>query len=236
MIQADDMHAPASALSESVEMYLKTVFELGTGGDYVPISAVAGRLDISPVSATEMVHKLEAEGLFEHVPYRGVRLAPLGRSRAEQILRRHRIWECFLHDRLGVGWVDVHDLACSLEHAVDEDVTEPLADWLGQPASCPHGNPIPEAPNQDMAGGVELGQLSAGDPAIVVRIRPERADVLAYLDARALRPGAEIRLQSREALDGTLTLVLDGRTVVVGQSVAAHVIVRRRPPAKGAIP
>jgi len=224
-----ETQARSDALSESVEMYLKTVFELAAGGDFVPISAVASQLDISPVSATEMVHRLQAEGLFEHTPYRGVRLSPLGSSRAQQILRRHRLWECFLHGRLGIGWVEVHDLACALEHAVDQSVTEPLADWLGQPAFCPHGNPIPDAPGALPTEGKELTKLAVGESAVVERIRPERSDILAYLAARELLPQAMVTLKSKEELDGTLVLALGNKTVVVGESVAAHVLVRPTP-------
>ncbi len=219
----------SDALSESVEMYLKTVFELGAAGDFVPISAVAGQLDISPVSATEMVHRLEAEDLFEHVPYRGVRLSPLGQKRAQEILRRHRLWECFLDGRLGIGWVEVHDLACALEHAVDQTVTEPLAEWLGQPAFCPHGNPIPDSPGAVPMEGKELTELALGESGVVMRIRPERTDILAYLEARELRPGAQITVNGKEALDGTLALALGDKMVVVGESVAAHVLVRPTP-------
>lgn len=221
-----ELQARSDALSESVEMYLKTVFELGTGGDFVPISAVAGQLDISPVSATEMVHRLQAEGLFEHMPYRGVRLSPEGNNRAEQVLRRHRLWECFLHGKLGIGWVEVHDLACALEHAVDQTVTEPMAAWLGQPAFCPHGNPIPGSPGALPMDEKDLTQLAEGDSAVVERVRPERTDILAYLEARGLRPSVAVTLKGKEALDGTLVLALGDRTVVVGESVAEHVLVR----------
>jgi DtxR family Mn-dependent transcriptional regulator len=208
-------------------MYLKTIFELGRGGAHVPISSVADRLGISPVSATEMVHRLELEDLVEHTRYRGVRLSALGLERAEHVLRRHRLWECFLFAELGLGWAEIHDLACSLEHTVDESVTEPLAARLGHPSVCPHGNPIPGAPERVDGEGVELGELSDGESAVVIRIRPEREDVLAYLDSREIRPGAVVTLDSRESLDGTLILDRDGDVVTIGQSVASHVIVRR---------
>lgn len=220
---------PTDVLSESVEMYLKTVFELGASGNYVPISALAAHLDISPVSATEMVHRLESEALFEHTPYRGVRLSSLGGERAQQVLRRHRLWECFLYDKLGLGWAEVHDLACALEHAVDQTVTEPLAEWLGQPLTCPHGNPVPYSTQAQAMDGIVLTRLEKGDTGEVMRIRPERADVLAYLDARGLRPGVQVTLVGREALDGTLVLAGSGGTVVVGENVAAHVVVHVGP-------
>ncbi len=221
-----ELQLRSDVLSESVEMYLKTVHELGSGVDFVPISAVAAHLDISPVSATEMVHRLESEGLFEHVPYRGVRLSQLGGTRAEQVLRRHRLWECFLHDQLGLGWAEVHDLACSLEHAVDRAVTEPLAEWLGQPATCPHGNPIPDSPAKGPVDEIELTELGLGESGVVVRIRPERTDVLTYLEARGLMPGTQVILRRREALDGTLVLACADQTVVMGEAVASHVLVR----------
>ena len=132
-------------LSESVERYLKTIAELTIEQNTVPVTCVAERLGISAVSASEMVRRLQDRGLLEHTPYKGVLLTAQGHHRANDVIRRHRLWERFLADDLGVPWEHVHELSCQMEHATDNRVTEALADHLGHPTTCPHGNPIPSA-------------------------------------------------------------------------------------------
>ena len=135
----------ATSIGPSPEMYLKSLWELSSDGEPVGIASVAARLGISPVSASEMIHRLEERQLVQYQRYRGVRLTRLGWEHARSLIRRHRLWERFLADELGLPWESVHDLACELEHAVGAEVTEALADRLGQPSTCPHGNPIPTA-------------------------------------------------------------------------------------------
>lgn len=137
------MAAVMTQFGESAEMYLKTIAELTAFDPVTPISSVADRMEVSPVSATEMVHRLRDRSLVEHLPYKGVRLTGAGWGKATAVIRRHRLWEVFLVERLGYAWSEVHGLACRLEHASDMDLTERLADLLGSPAACPHGNPIP---------------------------------------------------------------------------------------------
>lgn len=222
----------APSLTESVEMYLKAVFELGPEEEFVSISSVAGRLGITVVSATEKVHRLERAGLFSHEPYRGVKLSAAGRLQAGQVVRRHRLWECFLHARLGVGWAAVHDLACSLEHAVGDEVTEPLAVLLGHPAVCPHGNPIPGAAAPlHVAFESQLDQLPDGETAELVRIRPETTELLEYLEARQILPGLHLTRTGQEPMDGAMFFESDVGPLVVGPAVAAHLVVRAVPSA-----
>jgi DtxR family transcriptional regulator, Mn-dependent transcriptional regulator len=214
------------SLSESVEMYLKAVFELGREGEFVPIASVAERLGITVVSATEKIHRLEDAGLFSHEPYRGVRLSPVGRDQAGRVVRRHRLWECFLYTELGLGWAAVHDLACSLEHAVDDEVTEPLAARLGNPARCPHGNPIPgREPQTEPEPETQLDLLPEGQAARLVRIRPETAELLAFLEDRKILPGLRLMRTGQEPLDGALFFESDLGPLVIGPGVASHLVV-----------
>ncbi len=225
------MPEASSSLTESVEMYLKAVFELGREEEFVSISSVAGRLGITVVSATEKVHRLESAGLFSHEPYRGVKLSATGRLQAGQVVRRHRLWECFLHARLGMGWAAVHDLACSLEHAVGDEVTEPLAVLLGHPAVCPHGNPIPGAALLQDALESQLDQLPDGEMAELVRIRPETTELLEYLEARQILPGIRLTRTGQEPMGGALFFESDVGPLVIGTAVAAHLVVRPVPSA-----
>jgi DtxR family Mn-dependent transcriptional regulator len=213
---------------ESEEMYLKSLYELGRTLDPVPVTALAGRLGITTVSASEMVRRLQGRKLLLHQPYKGVRLTAEGEERARAILRRHRLWERFLTDQLGLGWVEAHDAACQLEHAVDDRVTDALDNFLNHPDSCPHGNPIPrqgEPPSQ--VDEYPLSELKVGAHGTILRIRNEEAALLKYLETHAVVPGRAFQLESIAPFNGPRSLQLGGRAVVIGREAAEHVLVTK---------
>lgn len=210
---------------ESAEMYLKSLLELGGDEVHVPISALAERLGVSPISATERVHRLQDEDQLEHQPYQGVRLTRQGRAAALRVVRRHRLWECFLHDRLGLAWEQVHSIACQLEHAVGDPVAEALAAHLGEPSACPHGNPIPSS-GRDWrpSDGVSLAELAPGQEAILLRIEPETPEVLAQLAQARMQPGTHLRREA-DAPPGQLRLRVADRPIRLSMEIARHVTV-----------
>jgi len=211
---------------ESTEMYLKTIRELTSNTELIPISQLAERLGISNVSATEMVHRMEDRNLVEHQPYKGIRLTESGSKQAKQVVRRHRLWECFLTDELGLPWEDVHDLACDLEHASDPRVTEALAELLGKPKTCPHGNPIPDTNGhcEDLRGQ-PLEQLSEGQRATLVRVHPESNALLAYLASHGLLPGSELQIIEVNRFDRLWTLQVGNSQEMISNSIAKRMLV-----------
>ena len=216
----------ATSIGPSPEMYLKSLWELSAGSEPVGIASVAARLGISPVSASEMIHRLEERRLVEHLRYRGVRLTRPGRDHARALIRRHRLWERFLADELGLPWESVHDQACELEHAVGAEVTEALAERLGQPATCPHGNPIPTASGDvRLTPARPLAELATHQAARVERVTPESGALLSYLAARRVIPGARIRIESKDPYGGFLQVRVGQEEIALGQEAAAHVFV-----------
>lgn len=215
------------SFNESAEMYLKTVSELAVGGDPVPISALAGRLGVSPVSATEMIHRLEDNGLVYHRPYKGIVLTPNGAKQAFEVIRSHRLWERFLADTLGLPWHEVHAFACRLEHATDNSVTDALDTFLGYPATCPHGNPIPDLNGSVReAAAVPLTGLRPGESAEIVRIHPESNALLAYLSEMGLITGRSITLRDVVPFGGPLVLQVEDDLRYLGQEAAAKIFIR----------
>ncbi len=213
--------------NESIEMYLKTVSELTEDdAEPVPISALAERMGVSNVSATEMIHRLKKQDLLEHQPYKGVSLTDKGRRRATAVIRSHHMWECFLADELHLPWEQVHDFACRLEHATDTVVTEALAAHLNHPQTCPHGNPIPDPDGHtpDLEDRPLIG-LEPGDRAQISRIFPESTLLLDYLAARELKPGAEIVFLEVAPFNGPLMISCAGNTHALGQQIAAYIFV-----------
>ena len=219
------------SIGPSPEMYLKSLFELSPADEPVSIAAVASRLGVTPVSASEMVHRLERGRLVVHRRYRGVRLTTGGRQHAIGVIRRHRLWECFLHNELGLPWEAVHDLACELEHAAGDEVTEALAQRLGHPLRCPHGNLIPDrqrhlAPDTTSA----LDSLAEGDQAVLVSVHPETNATLAYLAAHDFHPGRTFTVERIERTDSLYLLRCEARTITVGPELAGRLNVRRPDP------
>lgn len=213
-------------LSESTEMYLKAMVEL-SGHTPVTVSRLAERLSVSPVSANEMVRRLGEQGLVAHTPYKGVSLTDKGHEVAVNVLRRQRLWECFLHDHLKIEWAQIYEFACSLEHATAPEVTEALAGFLGNPKTCPRGNPIPGLDGSfKPLDGIALNELEIGKKARIIAVNATATDVLWYLQERNILPGREIEVVEAAPLQGPLTLIVDGREAALGLSMAEFVIVR----------
>ena len=136
---------PKAALSDAIQDYLKRLYHLQSDGERVSVTALAREQKVSPASASEMVKKLAALGLVEHLPYRGVRLTPAGEKVAVEVIRHHRLLELYLARTLGLDIDDVHDEADRLEHVLSEELEAKIDSALGYPTHDPHGDPIPNA-------------------------------------------------------------------------------------------
>jgi len=217
-------------VSESVEEYLEAAYKLGGGETPVAISLLAKRLQVSPVSAHEMVKKLAKLGLVSYTPYKGVTLTEEGRSQALRVIRRHRLWERFLADVLGLPWDQVHEEACRLEHATSPLVEEKLAEFLAEPEFCPHGNPVPtEEGSVVIEEACALSELGPGQRGRVLRVSEEEPGLLQHLDALGLRPHAEVLVEEVAPFQGPLTVLVEGVRQTLGQWVASQIMVQRMP-------
>ena len=133
------------ALTESIQDYLKGIYQLRAGGGAVSVTALARRLGVSPASASAMVKKLAALGLAVHQPYRGITLTTAGEKVALEVIRHHRLLELYLAETLGLDVDDVHAEAERLEHVISEELEQRIDQALGFPTHDPHGDPIPDA-------------------------------------------------------------------------------------------
>lgn len=212
-------------LSESTEMYLKAMAELGDRD--IAISRLAERLNVTHVSANEMMRKLGDQGLVTHTPYKGVTLTKKGREAAGNVLRRQRLWEVFLYQHLNIEWAKIYELACALEHATAPEVTEALAEFLGNPTICPRGNPIPDEKGAFIPlNGIALSEVEVGKTVTALAVNATSTEVLKYLQERNILPGQTIKVLEAAPLDGPLTLQVDGKEVALGLSMAEFVIVK----------
>lgn len=213
-------------LSESTEMYLKTMVEM-SDRDVVVIGRLAERLGVTSVSANEMVKRLGEQGLVSHTPYKGVGLTKKGREAACSVIRRQRLWECFLYDHLKIEWAKVYEFACSLEHATAPEVTEALAGFLGDPKTCPRGNPIPAADGSfKPLDAIPLSELKLGQAAHVVAVNATATDVLKYLQEKNILPERDLTVIEVAPMQGPLTLRVGSKDVALGLSMAEFVLVK----------
>jgi DtxR family Mn-dependent transcriptional regulator len=221
-------------LSESTEMYLKAMLEL-SDRDVVPVVRLAERIGVTPVSANEMVRRLGEQSLVKHTPYKGVALTEQGREAACSVVRRQRLWECFLYDHLKIEWAKTYELACALEHATAPEVTEALARFLGNPRICPRGNPIPAKDGSfSPLDGILLSEVPVGHTVQVLAVSATTTQVLKHLQDHAILPGRLLTVVDAAPLKGPLILDLGsgksaGRQVALGLSVAGFVIVKSKP-------
>ncbi len=214
-------------VTESAEEYLEAIYKLGEEGQTVAVSALARHLKISSVSANEMVRKLVEQKLVLYEPYKGVSLTLAGQAQALAVIRRHRLWERFLTDVLGLSWDQVHEEACRLEHVTSPLVEERLAQLLGEPETCPHGHPIPTAEGEmTVEAGCPLAELTAGQRARVLRV-PEGDDaLLRYLATLGLKPQATVQVEAMAPFQGPLTVQVGEAQHVLGRELASQIVVR----------
>jgi DtxR family Mn-dependent transcriptional regulator len=207
------------------EEYCECIFELHEDDVDVIQARIAQRLAVSRPAVSEMIKRMEVEGLV--TAGRGtIRLTAKGRALAEQVVRRHRLAERFLTDILGLSWAQAHREAGKWEHVMSVDVEEALARVLGQPTTCPHGNPIPGS-RYVAPEAHRLSDVGVGTEFTVSRI-PEELEfepgVLDWLEESAIQPGHS-GLVTGSSPDGTITIEIDGRHVGVGAFASNRILV-----------
>jgi len=215
-------------LSErTVEEYLESIGALEQLESPVRTSSLAQVLELSSASVSEMLHRLSKKGLIEYSPYGGATLTGEGRQRFLKLTRRHRLWEVFLNRHLGIGWEDVYQEACNLEHATSELIAEKLAQFLDNPEVCPHGSPIPRSGRElPQVPGVPLAELEAGQEGkMVCAFGESSAEFLRYLTGLGLTLGAKVKVLEKAPFDGTLTVEVNGSTRAVGPQAASLIMV-----------
>lgn len=210
------MTAPnkADTTSESEEMYLITIamaVEDGAQGP-VPVPMLADALDVSRVSANEMVKKLDGRGLVQYIPYKGALLSAEGERIAKTILRRRRLWSVFLSDQLGLTPKAADTVACEFEHITPADVARRLSEFLGDPRVSPQGKPIPSPaePGATDRPPIPLPELQVGTSAEVVQINGHVAD-RSFLGDQGVKPGAEVVMLAVAEGGGCLVETTKGR-------------------------
>jgi DtxR family Mn-dependent transcriptional regulator len=214
-----------STLSESEENYLKSIYRL-QGPDGVTGKELAERLASRPASITEMLGRLSAKGFVEYEKYRPITLTPEGKRLATQIIRRHRLWEVFLVEKLGFAWNEIHEVAEQLEHVRSDALIERLDRYLGHPRVDPHGDLIPDKQgNYVPSESMPLTEAKPDTALVLKRVADDSEPFLQYLTRVNLSLGKTLTLRAHNAFDDTLEVEWDGLTHTLSRKTAGMLLV-----------
>jgi DtxR family transcriptional regulator, Mn-dependent transcriptional regulator len=224
-------------LSRSVEDYLKVIYALSEQGNPASTSEIAEALAVQPASVSGMIRRLAEAGYVNHEPYRGVRLSTEGNREALRIIRRHRILETYLSQRLGYSWDDVHAEAERLEHAASDELIERMAHALEHPLHDPHGAPIPSSSGDvEFFDHLTLAEVTVGGTVQIREVQDDDSDRLRYMEARGLLPGVRLSVDSRAPFNGPITVRVgdEGAPQTIGHELATRIRVAPAPQEKEA--
>jgi DtxR family Mn-dependent transcriptional regulator len=214
------------AHTETEENYLKCILRHSAEGEAVSTNTIAQHLGTSAASVTDMLKKLSDKQLVDYKPYKGVLLTEQGRRVALDILRKHRLWEVFLVEKLRFSWDNVHEVAEQLEHIESPELIRRIDEFLGYPKFDPHGDPIPGEDGQmAQRDTCRLADLPTGGSAVLAGVGRSDPDFLQYLGKLGL--SLEVRLEVIEKLpfDDSVQLLVHGKALIVSGNVAYNLLV-----------
>jgi len=212
----------------SEENYLKAIYHLTTVTDAdVSTNSIAETMETKASSVTDMLKKLAEKDLVNYKKYQGVSLTDKGKLNAKMIVRKHRLWEVFLVDKLNFAWDEVHDIAEQLEHIKSEQLINKLDDFLGNPTEDPHGDAIPDAKGQIITVEKQLlSELSEHQIGICVGVKDSSSQFLKYLDKQEISLGSKIEIISKESFDLSLMIKLDSKQFTISNKIASNLYVK----------
>lgn len=212
------------SLTQAEENYLKAIFKISEQ-EHKPVqtNAIAVEMNTAAASVTDMLKRLSEKQLITYEKYRGVQLTPAGIQLATALVRKHRLWETFLVEKLGFPWHQVHDLAEQLEHIQSDTLTSRLDQFLGFPSFDPHGDPIPDAQGRwSRREQVALADMQVGQRGRLTAVADDAALFLQYLDQMGLALQAEITVVERFAFDQSVKVLIGERSVVLSEKVCQN--------------
>lgn len=210
------------------ENYLKTIFHLEKDHESgVSTNAIAVKMDTKPSSVTDMVQKLAEKKVLSYKKYKGTLLTEKGKKIAANVIRKHRLWEVFLVEKLNFPWDEVHEIAEQLEHVKSEELISKLDKFLDFPDFDPHGDPIP-----DKNGKIKptekrlLSELDKNQRGICVGVKESSSEFLQYLDKRKIGIGSKIKVLGKEFFDGSMMIQVGRNQLFISKQIADNIFLK----------
>jgi DtxR family Mn-dependent transcriptional regulator len=214
--------------STSEENYLKAIYHLQGGYEVVTTNELAERLKTRPASVTDMMKKLKAKKLLHYQPYQGFKLTVEGRKVALDIVRRHRLWEYFLADKLRFSWEEVHDIAEDLEHVSSKKLIDKLDEFLDYPQFDPHGDPIPDSSGKMKSDRqLSLVELPLHKTAEVCRVMNQSEEMMEALKHNHIRMGTKLEVKKKFDFDNSIEIKLRNQPAfIITEQLAKNILVK----------
>ena len=212
----------------SKENYLKAVFNTNyEDGVRANTSGLAEKLEVSNAAISEMAKKLSDEGLLTYAKYKGMGLTDKGEELALQIIRRHRLWELFLIESLGLSWSEVHDEAEHLEHSTSDFLIDKIDEYLGYPEFDPHGSPIPQKDGSipEVPESFPLKDAETGKRCVVIKVNDSRSDLIHYISRIGIKLRKEVKIIDKLEFDNSVIVEIDGNNHSLSEFVARNLFV-----------
>ena len=215
-------------MTRSEENYIKTIFHLGKKGTKeVATNSIAELMETKPSSVTDMVKKLSEKDLVNYRPYQGVSLTAMGNKMALGIIRKHRLWEVFLVEKLDFKWDEVHDIAEQLEHIKSDKLIDSLDRLLGFPEFDPHGDPIPNKDGEfKERDRLLLSDVPIRTMGICVGVRDSSTSFLKFLDKNNIALGNRLQVLEIEEFDGSLLIDISGTRMQISHQIASNLYIK----------
>jgi DtxR family Mn-dependent transcriptional regulator len=216
-------------LSQAEENYLKAIYQLEfISKSEVSTNAIAERLETKASSVTDMIKKLADKKMLIYKKYQGVLLTDLGKQTAANIIRKHRLWEVFLVEKLNFSWDEVHEVAEQLEHIKSKKLIDEIDSFLDFPKHDPHGDPIPDK-NGNLPK-IEKSLLSTfhkGESGICVGVKDSSSEFLQFLDKKKITLGIKITVLEKEEFDDSLSIEIDGKKLSISNKIANNLYIKK---------
>ncbi len=216
------------SLTSTEENYLKALFKISVsnGSGKSSINELAESLSLKPASVNEMLKRLKEKRLVDYQKYGKVELTKTGKDNAIDLIRKHRLWETFLYEKLSFSWEEVHEVAEELEHIQSKKLFDQLELFLGNPKFDPHGDPIPDKNGVFVQQSKKtLNEIDIGTKCRMVAVKNNSRSFLQYVVSLGLAINNEIKVLSREVFDGQLTIDINGNEKSVSQKFAENILV-----------
>lgn len=215
-------------LTTTEENYIKALLRISVEGDgEAGTNQLAARLEVRPATVTDMVKKLSEKNLVDYKRYGKIKLTEKGRTKATEIVRKHRLWETFLYEKLEFSWDEVHDVAEQLEHIQSDKLIEQLDKFLGYPEFDPHGDSIPKA-NEEFVqeDRKSLADSKVGIAYAVIAVKDNSQEFLQYASRLGLTINSELTVIEHFTFDNSLAISIQGDTINVSKKVAENIYIK----------
>jgi len=214
--------------TSSEEDYLKAIYALSYNNNGASTNALANHLNMKASSITDMLKKLSDKGWVNYEKYKGASLNLNGKIIALSIVRKHRLWETFLVNKLNFKWDEVHEIAEQLEHIKSNELVDRLDDFLGNPKFDPHGDPIPNKDHEitDARKRSYLSEVEVNRDVIIIGVKDSSAQLLQYLEKENMILGKNIIVLEIHDFDKSLRISINGKELNISERVAQNVLVQ----------